>query len=563
MSMHQHFRRLLLALGMAIVAASTASAQPSVSEPEFVPYTNDLQLFEQPDLSRYGNGVRAPEGWFGSAEYLNWSLQAPGKTTIGNDAIRTQQVYAPGLRTRDTGVVTNTTINTTIIPNVSVTGVTTIVATIPPTLTITPLFIPLVINGINTNVPVSFTTPIPLTLTIPWQTTSASFQNITTGQIINNTGVDQLNNMSTAGFNSDFTSGGRFEFGRVVEGRGWFVSTFNLGSQTQVASGTDVAVNFSNSPVGFVDIRGPRVAVGAGNFNNNAFLGDGFDDDLDGDNVYGRFGRDRGTQAGATITAPLDGIPDPEIPGAPTLNIDFDDAVPLPTVFHELQATNRMSMYGVETQRLWRLPVNPDRGVWEVFLGPRYLNLDDAYEVVANGINSNPQYYLNPIADAEWTTAVQNNVLGAQLGGRWQFQRDRWGVTFEGRFLGAANFQNMKQTGHVGSRANSVVPTGAAPAANATVPFMDDVVNMQLGNGFSSSANDITFAPVGEIRAKLKYQLFRSVYISLGYTGMYADGIARASKLVNYTLPNFGILEQNNHEGMFINGLDLGLIINR
>jgi Ca-activated chloride channel family protein len=67
-----------------------------------------------------------------------------------------------------------------------------------------------------------------------------------------------------------------------------------------------------------------------GNFHSFRFVGDGFDDDLADDNVYGRFGRDPAVQQGLTFTNPLDGIPNRTgvfgTPGAPDANgfVAFD-----------------------------------------------------------------------------------------------------------------------------------------------------------------------------------------------------------------------------------------------
>jgi hypothetical protein len=338
-----------------------------------------------------------------------------------------------------------------------------------------------------------------------------------------------------------------------------------LGSQTQRFSGSNIAVNFANQPVGVVDIQGGSTGTPAiGNFNNFRFVGDGFDDDLDGDGIFGRFGRDRGTQQGQTFTNPVDGIPDREnFNTNDPIEIDFDDAVALPTVFRTLETTNRTSMYGVETMRLWRLPFAPETGVWEVFAGPRYINMKDTFNVIGLGIDANPQYYQNPIADMEFGTRTDNNILGGQFGARMSYSRERWGFNLEGRFLAAANFQNVKQSGTIGTQANTVVPTGATPGVNATIPFQDEVINMQLGHQFQSANNSVVFSPVGELRANLKYQVFRSVYVQLGYTAMYIDGLARASRVTNYTLPSFGIREDRNRDGMFVNGVNFGLIINR
>ena len=91
-----------------MVQSAAAQGLPSsVSEPEFVPYVEDLQLFEQPDLSPYGRGVQPPEGWFGSVEFLNLTVGAPGDSAIGNTAVPVQQVYGRSTYTTTTGTLTH------------------------------------------------------------------------------------------------------------------------------------------------------------------------------------------------------------------------------------------------------------------------------------------------------------------------------------------------------------------------------------------------------------------------------------------------------------------------
>ena len=70
MSIQRQLCRMLSVLGLALFAVSPAMAQDS--EPEFVPYVNDMQMFDQPDLSQYGRGTSPPEGWFGAFDYLTW-----------------------------------------------------------------------------------------------------------------------------------------------------------------------------------------------------------------------------------------------------------------------------------------------------------------------------------------------------------------------------------------------------------------------------------------------------------------------------------------------------------
>src|SRR5688572_267197 len=84
------------------------------AEPEFVPYVNDVQLFDQPDLSAYGRGPRPTEGWFGSAEMLILAIRTPDVAQIGIPVPNV--VYSPGSRTVNTGtggIIPGTTFITT------------------------------------------------------------------------------------------------------------------------------------------------------------------------------------------------------------------------------------------------------------------------------------------------------------------------------------------------------------------------------------------------------------------------------------------------------------------
>jgi hypothetical protein len=541
MSIQHLFRRITLAFGMLLAATSAAHAQPglpeSPSEQEFVPGIEDLQLFEQPDFSSYGRGPQPPQGWFGSAEYLNWTVGTAPKTPIGNAAVASQNVWGFQGRTVNTGNLTLTLVTVTINPPA------------PGVVTVT------VVNGTFPSNP-ALVGPIPV----------GSSTNYVPGTLIDP--VFQNNALDTSVFQSDFTSGGRFEFGRMNGDRGWLVSSFNLGTQTQATSTTDVSINFANTPVGFIDTEGPNIVPGPGTFGNTAFQGDGYDDDLDGDGVYGRNGRDRGTQAGAVFNAPLDGIPDRENPGSLEIPIDWDDAVRLPTVYSNLHVENKTGVYGVEAMRLWRLDWSPRGGVWELFGGLRYLDIDDTFSVTGTVDNLNPIYAMNPLGDTRFSTNAVNHILGGQVGARWSKQTDRWQMSIETRFFAAANFQNVRQSGTFGSNNNTVVPTDDGTGTGtfvtpAFVPFRDEVVNMQLPHTFSSSFNGTTFTPAGELRFNLKYQVFRKVYLQLGYTALYAGGIARASNMVVYRLPGLGINSANNDSGLFMNGVNFGIVINR
>ena len=72
------------------------------------------------------------------------------------------------------------------------------------------------------------------------------------------------------------------------------------------------------------------------------------------------------------------------------------------------------------------------------------------------------------------------------------------------------------------------------------------------------------FSALGELRFNLSYQVFNKASINVGWTGLIVDGIARPSDMINYQLPNMGILVHgNNRQTVFMEGLTLGFIFNR
>jgi hypothetical protein len=78
---------------------------------------------------------------------------------------------------------------------------------------------------------------------------------------------------------------------------------------------------------------------------------------------------------------------------------------------------------------------------------------------------------------------------------------------------------------------------------------------------FDYGRRDLVFAPVGEFRAEASYQLTSALELKLGYTFTFIDGISRGGQLVDYVLPDMGLLE-GGHQEIFINGVNVGLELN-
>jgi hypothetical protein len=100
------------------------------------------------------------------------------------------------------------------------------------------------------------------------------------------------------------------------------------------------------------------------------------------------------------------------------------------------------------------------------------------------------------------------------------------------------------------------------PGGGPATQRLNQPLNLQPTQS-NSSRNYVEFTPAFELRAKLMYQLFRQVNLSAGWTGTYIDGVLRSSNQVNYVLPAFTLQTGQNRQGVFLNGLTLGIEINR
>ncbi len=191
------------------------------------------------------------------------------------------------------------------------------------------------------------------------------------------------------------------------------------------------------------------------------------------------------------------------------------------------------------------------------------------------------------------TQKVQNNLIGPQIGFIYAQQRGRWKLSAEGRVFTAANFQNSHLYGTLGS--NWINPTvsignplgqsvtsgnsggntgnsgsGGSSGSQQTVSIPPQVSATQIENApanmhplnFMQSLTQQQFSPLGELRLNATWELTRSFGVRFGYTAMYTGNIARGSNNIDYVLPSMGIYP-NNHQQVFINGLNVGFEFNR
>jgi len=336
----------------------------------------------------------------------------------------------------------------------------------------------------------------------------------------------QSNSLDTGFIDAQFEDGNRVEFGLVRNDRGWLVSAFQLQNQNH-------SVEVSDAGVSFLPVLDPT-----GVFSLEGFAdidGDGFDDDINLNTVFGRDGIDLGTPDGmGGFMPPLDGIPD--VPFA----TDFGDLVYFPVFFDTLQARNRTEMQGVELMHIWRKHhLGPRGGSWEFFAGFRYLRFNEEFNVHALG---------GIIGESFWNTESDNDIIGGQIGVRWNKRVHRFGMSFEGRVFAGANFQSTNQIGEL------------------AVGTMPGVANFPLDlrpESFHNVLHDTEFAPLAELRVQFHYQVTQAIFLRAGWTGMWMDGIARPSNMILYRIPGMGLLAGESVQDVVVNGLTFGIEINR
>lgn len=334
------------------------------------------------------------------------------------------------------------------------------------------------------------------------------------------------NSLDTSFMDWKFQSGHRVEFGCRDCYSGWLVG-YSYGRQNLGLSST--SVNFLPAEPGFPLLSNSYLA---GYSDGN---GDGIDDDLNLNDFYGRFGEDIGTPDGmGGFALPTDGTPD--VP-APTDTGDLQIYLP---VFDEATVRNTVTMSNLEVMYMTRMNRMPGNN-FEFLYGVRYLDLEDAFAFSGTG----------GVLDAtSFSVKSENQLLGFQVGARWQKCIGPCYLNAEGRFLAAANMQDNKMQGTIASNIQT-----NSNGQNGPINL-----NPQAFNYVSS---DNVWSPLGELRLQAIFPINDCAAFRLGYTGFVVDGISRASQKVDYVLPRFGLNQSASNETIVFSSFNIGFEFNR
>ena len=314
----------------------------------------------------------------------------------------------------------------------------------------------------------------------------------------------QTNTLDTSLFDNQFRVGERIEFGQVTNRNGWLVSIFQLRDEIQQFNVDSADVVFNDPAFGPF---GERLLYG--NVNNDA-----------------------------TSTPPF----------SPPV---FRD---LPVTFYNLVLEKKIDTWGVEASYLHRFLTRRAGGTFEMFLGARYFEFNEHFWVTTG---ASPTRLTVPsfLENSSWETDAENHIVGPQIGLRWFKKQGRWMFNTEARFLAGLNCQNFHQTVNMGPNLDP------GPRANGSyLPFRPKSMSSTTA---THGVYETEWSPAVELRVEARYQVTRSISMHAGWSGMWVGGVARATSVIDYTVPAMGINLADNRESVFLNGLALGFDVNR
>ncbi len=133
----------------------------------------------------------------------------------------------------------------------------------------------------------------------------------------------------------------------------------------------------------------------------------------------------------------------------------------LPVTFDDLIAESRVETWGIEWMYTYRLHSNPRGGLFEIYVGARYLEFQDMLSITGqNDVNDEddddeePLVFAGPgssLADSDWFTDAENNIVGPQVGLRWFRTSDRWTLDASGRSLPVSTTRTSTRRGLSGA----------------------------------------------------------------------------------------------------------------
>lgn len=219
--------------------------------------------------------------------------------------------------------------------------------------------------------------------------------------------------------------------------------------------------------------------------------------------------------------------------------VDYDDLHEFNFRYNQLDVRNVTETQGVELMYSHRLDnrhymAKRQNNRFEFGYGMRFMRIRDNFSF--DGVSD---VFGRTFAN----TQSDNQLIGPQIRLMWKQQHAKWSVDTDGRFMLAYNIQDNSLRGGFGEL--------AAPGA-----LNRSLIAQPTYSAYGRQDNDLS--PLVEIRANVRYQLSTALALRAGFTGIFVDNVTRASQLVEYRAPEYG-LNPGGKQAIFMSGLNFGI----
>lgn len=382
---------------------------------------------------------------------------------------------------------------------------------------------------------------------------------------VNGSGLGfQFNGISDANPNTGSGWGNRLELGWVEDGRGYMVSILSglRMSDTMTFGIDDKRINQLGSAQGLNGVDGDPEGGGF-DANGQPIPTQPVDPvltanaqsipSIDGLKTVPVFFDDPFGLLAGFVDLDADGFAD-DLNGDGVLSTGTNgigDQVRIGIVYDDVTINNRSDMSGVELMAIRRKKQLHGGATAEMFVGARYLELDDRFNWVGRG---------GIFEETRMDNNALNRIVGPQVGFRIDKRTDRWSTTVNARFMAGANFMSINQKGVTGSH---LVPGNSTGSFFGFFGFGGGLGTPTAagGNEYFNRFSDERFSPTGEMRFETAFQATNAIQLKVGWQGMVIGGVARGSNTVVYSLPTMGILDR--HEEIFSHAVTFGFEVNR
>lgn len=238
----------------------------------------------------------------------------------------------------------------------------------------------------------------------------------------------------------------------------------------------------------------------------------------------------------------------------------FDlSAAQTPIPIYDLVGYNETETYSAEAMRIWRLRRPRPQLAWdptiEVMAGVRYMRMRDDFflraEVHTGVVNTqftDEPFDPNELFREQQTYSIEseNNLVGPQIGFRYEQERGPLSYDLSGRAMAAFNFRTFSTDSNFKGQYSDTNPPPLPP-------FIGRI---------QDEDHDVEFLPVVEFRVNAKYQVTRLIKLGAGWSMVYlGDGIGRSTDAIDWNT-----LELFNNVGtqdVFFHGFNLMVEVNR